>query len=221
MESEEPSTSLVYALGNKIGGIEFTAVEALFILKRIMDLGIWHCTGIEPYVDKVCFAVHFTTGFGYENDVVDIRTVEVNLFIIGLVVVPRFEPFCLQRVGLHDSGGYRFLDFVVELLNRAYADFLATVVGTPDGERRTPVAAAREIPVLKVLQPFAESAGTGSGRFPLDALVELHEPFACCRCANKPAVEGIVEHRFVRTPAVGIAVHVFLDFEHFPLLFQP
>ena len=49
---------------------------------------------------------------------------------------------------------------------------------------------------------------TGAFRFPVNRLVQLyHAVFASGR-ADEPAIQRIIQYRFVRTPAVRIIVHM-------------
>ena len=85
---------------------------------------------------------------------------EVNLIIVLLTVVANNKTLVLQWVALHDASGNRLLDFCIELLQAADA-LLATVLIAPDRQRSTPETRTREVPVVQVLQPVAESTCTG------------------------------------------------------------
>ena len=58
MQREEPSACLVNTLGNEVGRIKLAIVKTILVFKRIVDLCVWHGTGIEPHVDQVGLAVH-------------------------------------------------------------------------------------------------------------------------------------------------------------------
>ena len=77
-------------------------------------------------------------------------------FVVLLRIFARLEFQFLIRVGLHQPGFYGFLNFIVQFFNRTDADFFRPVFGTPDRQRRSPVATTAQVPVLKVFQPFAE-----------------------------------------------------------------
>ena len=220
MQSEEPSACLVDAFGDEIGRINLAVVEDFLVLERIMNLSIRHRAGIEPYVDQVGLALHRLTAFGNQNHIIHIRTVQVDLFVVLLRIFARLEFQFLIRVGLHQPGFYGFLNFIVQFFNRTDADFFRPVFGTPDRQRRSPVATTAQVPVLKVFQPFAETSRTGALRFPVDRIVQFNHPFAASGRADKPAIQRIVQHRLVRTPTMRIVVHMLLDAEHTVLCFQ-
>ena len=54
---------------------------------------------------------------------------------------------------------------------------------------------------------------TGTFRFPVDGLVQLYHTLLAGGTADKPAIQRVVQHRFVRTPAMRIVVHVLLYLE--------
>ena len=220
MQRKEPSSGLVHALGNEVGRIDLAVVKGVLVLERIVYLGVRHRTRIKPYVDKVELALHRATRRRYENDVVDIRTVQVDFLIVFLGIVTRNEAFILQGIGGHHAGGYRFLNFIPESLHGVNDEFLGSIFGAPYGQRGAPIARAGQVPVLKVLKPFSETARAGCGRFPFDCLVQFHETLTGSSGTDEPAVEGIIEHRFVSAPAMGIIVRMLLGGEKFALLLE-
>ena len=212
MKRKEPAAGLIDTLGDEVGRIYGAAVESLLVFKRIVDLGVRHRAGVEPHINEVELALHRLACGRNEDDVVNVRTVEINLVVVSLAVVARNEAFFLPGVRLHETGGNRFLNFIVEFFNAANAQFLL-VVATPDRQRSAPVAATAEVPVVEVLEPLAETSGSGVLGFPLYSLVELyHAVFACSR-TDKPAIERVVENGLVGTPAVRIIVHVLFNLE--------
>ena len=220
MQCEEPSAGLVNALGDEIGRIDLAVVQNLLVFEGIMNLCIGHRTGIEPYVDQVELTVHRLPGGGHEDNAVHVGAVYVDLGVILLAHVAGHETGGGVGVLLHQAGFHRLVDLLTELFVASDNYFLGAVVGTPDGERRAPVAGTRQVPVLDVFKPFAEAAASGRSGFPLYGAVQLYEPFAGLRCADKPAVERIIEHGLVRTPAVRIIVHMFLGAESLAFLLQ-
>ena len=214
MKGIEPAARLVDAFGDEVG----STAEIRSMEPAKAGLGIGHGAAVEPDVDKVGLPLHLLAAGAYEEDIVDIRTVEVDLVVVGLRHVIGVEALCTERILRHEAGLDSLVDFVVKLSYGADAKLFLAVFGTPHRQRSTPVAAAAEVPVLDVLEPFAETAGTGSFGLPLDALVELHHLLAHCRCLDEPAVERVVKHGLVRTPAVGIGVDMLLDAECFVLL---
>ena len=209
MQSVEPATGLVHAFGYEVGRCS----ESRGIQAAKPFLGIRHGAGIEPDVDKVRFASHFATGCRYKVNLIHIGTVKIYLVVVFEAHIGRVEAFVFQRIGCHDAGGNGFFDFCVKLFYRADADFLFAVFGTPDGQRSAPVTAAAEVPVLDILKPLAEAAGTGGGWLPGDFLVQGHHFILYGRCLDEPAIQRVIKDGKICPPAVGIAVDVFLDFE--------
>src|SRR3569832_2589760 len=78
MQGEKPTTSLVNPFSNKVSGI--ILLKLLNVLKRIMPLSIGHCTTVEPDIYQICFAIHFLSGIGNENDIVYVRAMQVKVF---------------------------------------------------------------------------------------------------------------------------------------------
>ena len=159
MQSEEPSTCLVNTLVDEVGGECLTLVYHFLILKRIVDLCVRHRTRVKPYVDEVALALHWLTALAHEHDVVNIRAMEVDLVIVLLRIITGNESFVFQWVALHHSGSYSLFNLVVEFLHTANA-LLLTVLIAPDRQRSTPIARAREVPVVEVLKPVAETSCT-------------------------------------------------------------
>ena len=98
MECEEPSTGLVDTLCDEISRICTSLVDKFTVLKRIMNLGIWHCTRIEPHINEVKLTCQHITALTDKFDIVDIWTMNINAVIILLAHITRDEPFLLQRV---------------------------------------------------------------------------------------------------------------------------
>ena len=189
------------------------------MLERIMNLGVRHGTGVEPHVDKVGLPLHRLTRGTNQNDLIHKRTVQIYFVIIVLTVIARNETTVFQRIGSHQSGRYRFLDFGIQFLHRTDTDFL-TVFRPPDRQRRTPITATAQVPVIQVLQPFTETSGPGGCRLPVDGTVQFYHPFLGSRTADEPTVERIIQNRLVRPPTMRIVVHVFLYLECHSALLQ-
>ena len=134
--------------------------------------------------------------------------------------VLRIEALVTQWVALHHPGSDGFVDLVVEFLDRAYADFLLAVFGAPDRERGAPEAAARQVPVLDVLQPLAEASGSRGFRLPSDSLVQGYHLVLDGSGLYEPCIQGIVEYRLVRAPAVRIAMDVLCNLEGASVSFE-
>ena len=212
MQGEEPSASLVHALGDEVGRIEFALVNEFFVLKRVVQLSIGHCSTVKPHVDQVKLALHGFACVAHQCDVVNIRAMNVYLVVVFLAVVTRNEAFLLEWITSHHACCDSFFNLVVKFLNTTYALLLSIVI-SPDGQWSAPVAAAAQVPVIEVLKPLPKATCAGVLGFPLDGLVKFHHAVFASGGANEPAIKGIVEHRFVGAPAVGIVVHVFLNLE--------
>ena len=212
MQSVEPSTCLVNTLSNEICRIYSTVVKYLLILERIVNLGIRHGTRVEPYVNEVKFTCHNLTCRRYKFDIIHVWTVKINPVIVLLAVVTRNKAFILVRIVCHDTGRNSLLNLVIEFLYRTDTDSLA-ILTCPDRKRSTPIAATAKVPVVKVLEPLAETACTSRLRFPCNGLVEFTHAFLHLRSTHEPAVKRIIEHRLVCTPAVRIIVDMLLNLE--------
>ena len=213
MERKKPATCLVNALGDEVGGIYLMVVQQFLVFKRIVNLCIGHGTGVKPYVNQVRLALHRLTVGADQHNLVHIWAVQVYLVIILLRIYAGLEAAFLVGIALHHTGGHSLLHFIVQLFHRLNALLLASVLGAPDRQWRTPVARAAQVPVVQVFQPFAEAACAGRFGLPVDGLVELHHTFLAGRRADKPAVQRIVQHRLVRTPAMRIVVYMLLHLE--------
>ena len=213
MECEEPATGLVLTFGDEVGRIEAAVVDEVFVLEWVVELCIRHSTAVEPHVDEVEFTLHWLAAFAHEHDVVNVWTVQVNLIVVFVAVIANHETSLLPWVLSHHASCHGFLHFVVEFFHAADTNFFVCVGIAPDRKWSAPVAAAAQVPVVEVFEPFAEAACAGVLRFPLNGLVEFHHAVATSSRADKPAVEWIVEDRLVGTPAVWIVVGVLLHLE--------
>ena len=84
MQGKEPSTGLVDTLVDEVGGERLVLVYRLTVLERIVNLGVWHRTGVEPHVNEVALTLHPLSCRRDEEDIVHIRAVEVYLIIVLL-----------------------------------------------------------------------------------------------------------------------------------------
>ena len=89
-----------------------------------------------------------------------------------------------------------------ERADRVGVAFLAA----PHGQRRAPVALARDRPVDVVLEPVAEAAVFDVLRGPVDRLVRGEQPILYLAGGDVPRGLGVVEQRRVAAPAVRIGV---------------
>ena len=157
MQREEPTSSLVHTFVDKVTGEGNAFVNEILVLKRIVYLGIRHRTRVKPDVNQVALTLHGLTILRHQYDMVNIRTMEVNLVVVLFRHVTRHETVILQRIALHESSLHSLFDFVVELLHRTDTDLLAIFVA-PDGQWCSPETATREVPVIQILQPVTETA---------------------------------------------------------------
>ena len=125
MQGKEPATGLVNALIDEIAGESNMLVDEIGIFERIVYLSVWHRAGVEPHVDEVALALHLLARGRNEEDVIDIRTVQVDLVVVLLRHVARNEALVFQQIALHDTSLDGFLYLVVQLFYTADADFLA------------------------------------------------------------------------------------------------
>ena len=217
MQREEPTTGLIDALRDEVGGE--VGLEELFVLERIVQLAVRHGAGVEPHVDEVALAVHLLTRRGDQHDGIDVRFMEVNVVVVVLLRhVVDFE--VLIRILGHETGLDGLVDFGHQLFDGADANLLFLVLGGPDGKRHAPETGAGEVPIDQVFEPVAETAGTGGGGFPFDGLVQLHHALSVRGRLDEPRIERIVKHGFVGTPAVGVVMGVLLALEKLALLLQ-
>ena len=137
----------------------------------------------------------------------------VKTVVVLLCIHSRHETFGLKRILRHYPSGHRLVNLVAKLLIASYAYFLLSVGSTPNRKGRAPIPRTRKVPVLHVLQPFSETPGACGSRLPLDCLIQSHKLLARLGSADEPAVERIVKHRFVGTPAMRIVVGMLLKTE--------
>ena len=160
MQREEPTTGLVHTLSDEISGIDYAVIKCFLVLKGIVNLCVRHGAAVEPHIDEIQFALQRLSARTYQHDIIHIRTVQVNAVVVLLAHIARHKALGLQRVLCHHASLHGLLNLVVELFNAADADLLACVAVAPDRQRCAPIAAAAEVPVVQVLQPFAEAART-------------------------------------------------------------
>ena len=84
MQGEEPSTGLVHTLVDEVCGERLVLIDSVTILERIVNLGIWHRTRVEPHVNEVTLTLHFLTCRRHQEDIVDVRAMEVYLIVVLL-----------------------------------------------------------------------------------------------------------------------------------------
>ena len=84
MQCKEPASGLIHSLCNKIGRKTQTLIDVVLVFERIVQLCVRHCSRIEPYVDQILFPDHLFAFGRNQNDVIYIRTVEVDLVVVLL-----------------------------------------------------------------------------------------------------------------------------------------
>ena len=72
---------------------------------------------------------------------------DVNLVVVFLAVVARYETFVPEWVATHNACCNGLVNLVIEFLDATNA-FFFTVLAAPDGQWGTPVAAAAQVPVI-------------------------------------------------------------------------
>ena len=138
---------------------------------------------------------------------------EIDFFVVGLGVFAGNKSAVLVWIGCHHTGCNRFFDLIIKSRDTVDTYFFLAVVSTPDRKRSTPVTASGQIPVLKILEPFAKTPRTGRRGFPFDCLIECYKPVFDSRSLDKPTVEGIIDHRLVCAPAMRVIMSMLLDAE--------
>ena len=173
----EPAARLVDRLADVVR--REGAAEQLLVLERRVALGERHRARVEPDVDHLRHAAHLAAALGARPGV---------LVDEGAVRVGQLAARALLHLGerAEHLGVPRF--------------------AAPDGQRRAPVALARDRPVDVVLQPLAEAAVLDVRRVPLDRVVGGEQPVAQRRRADVPGRLGVVDQRRAAAPAVRVGV---------------
>ena len=174
MQGVEPSACLVNTLGYKVGRESLVLVDGLAVFEGVVHLCIGHGTAVEPHVYQVGFSCQLASAGTYQHDVIHHGAVQVDAVIVLLAHVAGYKTFVLERIGCHDACCHALLYLLVEFLQRTDAQFLTGVTVAPDGQRSAPIAASREVPVVEVLEPFAEAACASALGLPVDGVVQFH-----------------------------------------------
>ena len=153
-----------------------------------------HGTGIEPAVDDLGRALHRAAALALEGAAIDVRAVQFDV---------AFDAALLFQFRLAADDVY-----------------LAALFAYPNGQRRTPVAVAREPPVDDVFEEVAHAPRFDGFGHPVDGIVGFDEFVLDSRDLDEPALAGVVQERRVAPPAVRIAVFVHEFLEQQPLLFE-
>ena len=81
--------------------------------------------------------MHWLSFIIYEDDIVNVWTVKINLIIVLLAEITNNEASFFQWILLHDTRSNRLLNLVVKFLYRTNT-LLATVFITPDRQWGSP-----------------------------------------------------------------------------------
>ena len=209
MQGEEPSAGLVNTFADEV-----RSARCIGVLKRIVVLRIGHSAGVEPNVNQIQFAAHRFAGRRNQDYRIHIRTVQIDH--ARVVVLRRVVAYLEVRpgVGCHHSGCHGFVDLGKQFFDTTDAYLLLPVLGAPYRQRCAPVARAREVPVVQVLQPFTEASCAGRFGLPIDGFVQGNHLIACGCGTYEPRVERVIHDRRVGTPAMRVVVHVLLNLQH-------
>ncbi len=143
---------------------------------------------------------------------------QVKSVVIFICVIA--GPVGFQWIGRHKSGSHRFFNFFFQLCYRTDAQFFFLILAHPDGQGRSPVAGAAQVPVNQIFEPVAKTSGTGSFGLPVDGFVQCQHLTAISGGADKPAIQRVIENGLIGTPAVWVRVFVLLRFEGTVFFFQ-
>ena len=113
MQGEEPTTSLVNALVDKVGGESTILVDGITVFEGIVLLCVWHSTRIKPNVDEVSLTLHGLACRRNQRDIVDIGTMHVNAIVVLLTHIARYEAFLLEGIRWHYTSCDSFLNLVI------------------------------------------------------------------------------------------------------------
>ena len=140
VERIEPTTCLVNAFSNEVGGIASAVIKCFLVFEGIVNLRVRHSTRVKPNVDEVEFASEHLTRFANELDVIYIGAVQVDKVIVCLVIIARHETLCLQGIFGHHASCNCLFNFVVEFFYRTDANLFAAFGIAPNGKGSTPIA---------------------------------------------------------------------------------
>ena len=154
--------------------------------------------GVEP---AACLVHSFSDEIRCATEhIIHIRPVEIYFIVILLAHVGRIETFVPQGVRWHDPSLDSLVKLSAELGGGAYAYLFFPIFGTPNRQRSTPETAPAKVPVLDILEPLAETTGTGRLRLPVDGLVKSDHLVLDCGGLDEPGVQRVIKHGLVGTP---------------------
>src|SRR5262249_314853 len=94
----------------------------------------------------------------------------------------------MQIIDLHSEIAFQFRGRAVDIHTR-----IRGIVALPYRNRRAPEAFAGDVPIPRVLQPFAECSVPNVGWDPIDVLVQLDHAVLELADRDVPAVDGLVD----------------------------
>ena len=213
MQCEEPTTCLIDSLVDKVSGESFLLINSILIFKWIVNLCIRHRTRIEPNVDQVCFTLHWLTRLADQNNIINVRTVQVYFVVVFLRHISWHKALVFQWIWLHEACSHWFFYFIVEFFYTSDTDFFS-FFWSPNRQRSTPEAWTWQVPVIEVVKPVAKTSTSCWFRLPVDGFVKFAHSLLASRATDKPRIEWIIKYWFVGTPTMWIAMDMFFNFEN-------
>ncbi len=184
----EPSSNLLpQGGGYSSSPLPEGGVGGGFPAKRVTLRRERHRAGLEPAIKDILNARIFLAING-KFHLVDIRPVQISNFL------PRK---------------------LLQLRDRTNT-FQLAARRTPDRNRRAPEAVARNRPVTRAFEPFAEQPITHMFRHPVDGFIKLHHPVFKFRHLHIPARQRLIDQRLVSAPAMRVVVDILLGFHPRP-----
>ena len=190
----EPSTCLVYRLGNKL--CRKLLLKQFFIFKWIMMLCKWHCSGVKPAVNNFRYPVHrLSADRTFDRNLINVRTMQFNRFCS--LITAHFKQFLTASDGMH-----------------------MTAFTLPDIQRSSPVTVSGNTPVLYIFQPVTETAFSDTFRNPVDGIIVADQILFHCSHLDKPGLTCIVNQRSITSPTMGIIMFKLRCVKQKTLCFQ-
>ncbi len=180
----EPTSCLVDRLADEVS--REALLEGLLVLERVVPLSGVHRPRVEPGIDYVRNPVHPLATFRARKfDLVDVRTMELD----------RAREFLIEGTFDH-------------ILPAPHRDRLFAGIADPQVERGSPVAVARQGPVLEISEEVAEPTLSDVGRIPVDCTVVRDQLLLHRSRLDVPGIHGVVEEGGVAAPAERVIVFV-------------
>ena len=98
MKGKKPTSCLVHTFGNIIGRVHLA--EIILILKRVMNLSVWHGSRVEPPVNQISLELRnqYVLGFYPSNRIRDGKWRKLKIHLTG--------PASQGKVRLYARKGY-------------------------------------------------------------------------------------------------------------------